>query len=284
MAVGRGAGRTWLIGVGAVGRGGLRVRGMFGWLRERRRRRIRERAWPEGWDAIIDENVALARELEPGRRQRLRDRIMVFVEETYWEGAGGLVLDEEMQVTIAAQACLLVLDRDEELYRDVSSIVVYPSAVVTPPRRPALFEQPTAPIGHGRVVIGEAMMGGPVVLAWDAVLAGGRGEVAGNVVLHELAHKLDMAGGRVNGTPPLKRRGDRERWARVCNEAFARHRGAVDAGWPTMMDAYGATNEAELFAVATEMYFTRPAELAFEHPELYELLADFYRGRIEVDV
>ena len=133
-------------------------------------------------------------------------------------------------------------------------------------------------MGHGRTVIGEAMLGGPVVLAWDAALAGGRGETMGNVVLHELAHKIDMATGRVDGTPPLARRADRERWARVCTAAYERHRGAVDAGWPTYMDPYGATSEAEFFAVATETYFNRPAELAYEHAELYALLADFYRG------
>ena len=251
---------------------------MFGWLEERRRARVRARPFPPGWDAIIDDNVVLARALDPARRQRLRERVAVFIEETWWEGCGGLELTEEMQVTIAAQACLLTLDRDDELFTDVSSILVYPSTVVTPPRPLAFFEQPRAPVGHARAVIGEAMLGGPVVLAWDAVLAGGRGEVPGNVVLHELAHKLDMASGRVDGTPPLGRRAERERWARVCEEAFARHRAAVEAGWPTSIDPYGATNEAEFFAVATETYFTRPVELALDNGELFELLADFYGG------
>ena len=122
----------------------------------------------------------------------------------------------------------------------------------TPPRPLGFFEQPRAPVSHGATVIGEAHLGGAVVLAWDAVLAGGRGEVAGNVVLHELAHKLDMATGRIDGTPPLANRAERARWARVCSAAYATHRARVDAGWPTLMDAYGATNEAEFFAVSTE--------------------------------
>lgn len=250
---------------------------MTGWLRGRRRKRILARAWPTEWERFLDDNVELARRLDSASRQRLRDRIQIFVAEKHWEGCGGLDLTEEMQVTIAAHACLLTLGRDDELYGDVESILVYPSTVITPARRLGFFEQPRAPVGHGSTIIGEAMLGGPVVLAWDAVLAGGRGETPGNVVLHELAHKLDMASGRIDGTPPLRTKAERERWAKVCSAAYDRHRYFVEAGWPTRMDAYGATNEAEFFAVATETYFTRPHELAWEHPALFRLLADFYR-------
>jgi hypothetical protein len=253
---------------------------MFDWLRRRRRARIAARPFPPAWDRIIDDNVALARALGPLRRRRLRERVAVFVEETWWEGCGGLELTEEVQVTIAAQACLLTLDRDDELFDDVTSILVYPSTVISPPRPLGLFEQPRAPVGHARAVIGEAILRGPVTLAWDAVLASGRGELPGNVVIHELAHKLDMATGQVDGTPPLPDRAARARWAAVCSPAFLAHRERVDAGWPTLLDPYAATNEAEFFAVASETYSTRPRELAYEHPPLYALLADFYRGRL----
>ena len=232
---------------------------------------------PEAWHRYLDDNVALARRLDPDSRRKLLERIQIFISEKSWEGCGGLELTEEMQVTIAAQACLLVLRRDDLEYRDVASILVYPSTVITRPRPLGFFEQPRTPVGHGTTVIGEAMLGGPVVLAWDAALAGGREEAVGNVVLHEFAHKLDMATGRIDGTPLLASRAERDRWARVCSAAYARHRAAADAGWPTLMEAYGATNEAEFFAVATETYFTRPQELAYEYPDVYRLLADFYR-------
>jgi Mlc titration factor MtfA (ptsG expression regulator) len=250
---------------------------MFDWLRDRRRRRLLATPFPPAWDRYIDDNVAIARRLDPASRARLRELVQVFVAERHWEGCGGLELTEEMQVTIAAQACLLVLGRDDRLFHDVASILVYPSTMIAPPRRLGLFEQPRAPVAEGALLLGEAMLGGPVVLAWDAVLAGGREETAGNVVLHELAHKLDMANGRVDGTPPLATRAERDRWATVCDAAFARHRAEVDVGLPTALDAYGATNEAEFFAVATETYFTRPAALALEHPALFALLAGFYR-------
>lgn len=253
---------------------------MTGWLKRRRRRRLLATPFPPAWDRIIDDNVVLARDLDPVRRQRLRERVQVFIAETWWEGCGGLELTEEVQVTIAAQACLLTLDRGDDELTEVSSILVYPSTHVTPPRPLALFEQPRAPIGHGRVVIGLAMHRGPVTLAWDAVLAGSRGEAHGNVVLHELAHKLDMANGMVDGTPPLPGRAARHRWQRVFAAAFDQHRARLDAGGPTLLDPYAATDEAEMFAVTTEAYFTRPAELAHEHPEVFALLADYYRGRL----
>ncbi|HEU0032307.1 MAG TPA: M90 family metallopeptidase [Kofleriaceae bacterium] len=258
---------------------------MLAWLRARRRRRILAQPFPPEWDRYIDDNVAIARRLDAADRAKLRELVQVFVAEKHWEGCGGLALTEEHQVTIAAQACLLILGRDDErLYNDVASILVYPSIVITRPRPLGLFEQPRAPIAHGHTIKGEAMLGGPVVLAWDEVLAGGREELVagGNVVFHEFAHKLDMASGRVNGTPPLSSRAELRRWAEVCGEAYRLHGARVDAGVPTLMDAYGAKNEAEFFAVATETYFTRPYALAYEYPALYALLADFYQLRFRV--
>lgn len=249
---------------------------MFRWLRSRRRDRILAEPFPAGWDAIIDANVAITRRLAPPERARLRELVQVFIAEKHWEGCGGLELTEEMQVTIAAQACILVLGRDDALYADVASILVYPSVMITPPRRLGTFEQPRSPIGAGHTILGEAMLGGPVVLAWDSVLAGGREEAPGNVVFHELAHKIDMANGAVDGTPPLARH-ERARWAKVLTAAYHDLHARLRLGIASVIDPYGATNEAEFFAVATETFFTRPGELAFEQPALYAVLADFYR-------
>ncbi|MFN0246840.1 MAG: zinc-dependent peptidase [Kofleriaceae bacterium] len=250
---------------------------MLRWLAERRRKRILATPFPPAWDRIIDRNVYVARRLAPERRARLRELVQVFIAEKHWEGAGGLEIDDEIKVTIAAQACMLILERDADLYHDVDSIIIYPSTVRTRPRQFGFFEKPRVMEGQGSWIHGEAMLGGPVVLAWDAVLAGGREETAGNVVFHELAHKLDMANGAVDGTPPLANKRERTRWAEVCSEAFARHREATERGEPTLMDSYGAVNEAEFFAVATETFFCRPAALAIEHRRLFMTLAAFYR-------
>ncbi len=250
---------------------------MFRWLTERRRRRILEAPFPAAWDAYIAENVAIAHRLGVAERMKLRELVQVFVAEKNFEGCGGLELTDEMKVTIAAQACVLLLGRDASLYDDVGSILVYPSIVQQPPRRLGVFEQPRAPIAEGVALQGEAHMGGPVILAWDVALAGGREEVPGNVVFHELAHKIDMANGAVDGAPPLDSRAERRRWSAVLSEAFDRLRRDLEAGWPTSLDPYGATNEAVFFAVATEAYFTRPGELRAAEPALYAVLAAFYR-------
>ena len=88
---------------------------------------------------------------------------------------------------------------------------------------------------------------------------------------------LDMANGAVDGTPPLPNKQERRRWAAVCSEAYTKHRTRVELGWPTLMDSYGATNEAEFFAVATEQFFTAPTALRRFHPDLYAVLSGFYR-------
>jgi Mlc titration factor MtfA (ptsG expression regulator) len=252
---------------------------MVRWLTERRRKRILAEPFPPEWDAIIDREVAITHRLDSKSRRKLRDLVQVFISEKHWEGCGGLELTDEMKVVIAAQACILILGRDLALYNDVASILVYPSAMRTAPRRLGLFEQPHAPISDGTTILGEAHLGGPVILAWDTALAGANELVPGNVVFHELAHKLDMANGAIDGTPPLENRRARRRWREVCEAAYADLRERLDAGWPTAIDPYGATNEAEFFAVATETFFTRPHELAAAYPALYELLAGFYRIR-----
>ena len=251
---------------------------MFRWLTDRHRRRILTTPFPAEWDGYIAENVAITHRLGVAERMKLRELVQVFVAEKHFEGCGGLELTDEMRVTIAAQACVLLLGRDDaSLYDDVRSILVYPSIVRSPPRRPGLFEQPRAPIGSGALLQGEAIMGGPVILAWDVALAGGREEQPGNVVFHELAHKIDMANGAVAAAPPLPTRARIRRWSAVFTAAFDRLRRDLAAGLPTVIDPYGATNEAEFFAVATETFFTRPTELRAAEPALYAELAAFYR-------
>ena len=249
---------------------------MLGWLRERRRKRIVAEPFPVEWDAIIDAYVPLAWRLQSAERQRLRELVQVFIAEKSWEGCGGLELTEEMQVIVAANACLLVLERDIDLYKDVDSILLYPSTVFTPPRRPFLFETVRTPIGHARAISGEAMLHGPVVLSWDAVAAGTRWDAPSNVVIHEFAHKLDMADGMVDGTPPLATEREIAEWARVWSAAYLDF---IARETPSVIDRYGATNEAEFFAVATETYFLNPRGLAWEYPALFEQLQRFYHPR-----
>jgi Mlc titration factor MtfA (ptsG expression regulator) len=248
------------------------------WFRKRRRKKLLAKPFPAEWEAIIQRNVAHDRWLAPEERRRLRDLIRVFIAEKRWEGCGGLDLTDEIRVTIAAQACILVLELPHALYRNVRSILVYPSTVVMPPRRPGAFEVPIQPVGGPLPVLGEAQLRGPVILVWDAVRRTGRHPESGhNVVYHEFAHKLDMLDGRADGTPPLHGRAEYQRWVRVCSREYLALRERSVLGKSGLLDAYGATNEAEFFAVATEQFFDQPVALRGRHPELYEVLQAFYR-------
>jgi Mlc titration factor MtfA (ptsG expression regulator) len=234
---------------------------MFGWLTERRRARLEAEPFPQHWHDFIDENFALVKRLSPEERERLHDLVQVFVAEKNWEGCGGLEMTDEVRVTVAAQACFLIVGREHALYEDVESILVYPAVMKTP---------------DGTAILGQAHLKGPTILAWTDVLQGGRGKGKRNVVFHEFAHKIDMVDGTIDGTPPLPR-AELRTWAEVCSEVFLQLRDHVEDDRRTFLDEYGATNEAEFFAVATEAYFMQPAKLEQEHPELFAVLADFYR-------
>ena len=251
---------------------------MLHWFRERRRRKLLAAPFPADWEAHILRNVAHYRWLDAGERKHLRDLVRIFVAEKRWEGCGGLALSEEMQVTIAAQACLLVLGLPHEFYRNVQSILVYPSTVVVPEQPLGAFEVPLKPVGASLPILGQAQLRGPVILVWDAVKRTGRHPESGhNVVYHEFAHKLDMLDGRPDGTPPLHGRSEYQRWVRVFSREYLALREQAERGRHSLLNAYGATNEAEFFAVTTEQFFDQPLALRSQHSELYEVLQAFYR-------
>lgn len=252
---------------------------MFGWWRERQREKILEQPFPEEYARVLTRNVPHYARLDAEAQQRLRDLVQVFVVEKHWEGCGGLTLTDEMKVTIAAQACLLVLELPHRLYENVESIFVYPSAVLRPEQQDGVFVRSRELVSSGpTALLGEAHGIGPVVLAWDRVLRDGlRPRDGHNLVYHEFAHKLDMQDGQADGTPPLESRAEQKRWQEVCERAFLALRERAQRGQPTFLDQYGATNEAEFFAVATEHFFDQPRALRKEEPELYEALKEFYR-------
>ncbi len=251
---------------------------MLRWLTERRRRHILENPFPPEWEEVLRRNVAAYALLDDDERARLRQLVQVFIAEKHWEGCGGLELTDEMRVTIAGQACLLILGRSHDLFARVVSILVYPSTVVTPDRRPGFFVQPVGPAHGGEPIIGEAFRGETIIFSWDAVLRGARNSHDGvNVVFHEMAHAIDFLDGAADGTPPLGSRAEYRTWAEVCTAAYRALADAVQRGAPPgVLRDYGARNEAEFFAVATEAFFERPHDLAREHPALYAVLARFY--------
>jgi hypothetical protein len=222
---------------------------------------------------VVEQNVRHYRYLSAAQRRELEGLMRVFLAEKHFEGCGGLEVTSAMRVTVATQACMLLLGRDTDFYPLLQSVLLYPSAYVT--REAAL--EPDGTLWEGPDErIGESWSRGSLVLAWDEVERGG--EVDGvNVVFHEFAHQLDDEHGIADGTPRLADRHAYDEWARVLGAAYEAHVAAVERGRATLIDEYGAESPAEFFAVATECFFERGAALKSAHPELYAQLESFYR-------
>ncbi len=240
----------------------------------RRRAAIRARAFPPAWAAIIAKNVAYYRRLSPEDQEELRGHVQIFLEEKTYEGCGGLEMTDEIRVTVAAQACVLLLHRETDYFPDLESILVYPSTYVA---------QRHEQMGGGVVIdgpemrLGESWLRGEVVLAWDSVLAGASDVHDGhNVVFHEFAHQLDQETGQADGAPTLPRRSMYVAWVRVLGADFDALVRETAQHHHTDIDRYGATNPAEFFAVVTEAFFEKPRQLRQKHPALYEQMRLFY--------
>jgi MtfA peptidase len=251
---------------------------IFRWLRERRRRRIVNRPFPPRGREVIARHLAAWAWLDEEERERLEGLVAVFVAEKHWEGCGGLELTEEIEYVIAAHAGLLILNLHHEFYRNVKSILVYPSTVVTSHETRGDSDRGGTSTKRVIPILGEAMQGGPVMLVWDAVRENCIDARKGhNVVYHEFAHKLDMLDGTIDGAPPLVSSESLREWAEVVAENYEDLRERTDRGDRTLLSDYASTNLAEFFAVATEIFFTRPLALSKLRPELYEILAAFFR-------
>ncbi|MGB4712304.1 MAG: M90 family metallopeptidase [Fuerstiella sp.] len=250
---------------------------LFRWLKNRRRAKILAKTYPVAWDRIIAENVVHVQQLNDVQQTRLRRLVQVFVAEKNWEGCGGLVLTDEIRVTIAAQACLLVVGLPQDTYFDhVLSILVYPNAYVAEGTQ---ITRAGVVMDKGQARLGEAWWRGPVILSWPETLSGGRMETPGsNLVLHEFAHQLDMMNGRFcDGMPVLETSADIDRWISVLGPEYDSLVEACGRGHHGFLDCYGATNPAEFFAVLTETFFERPHSLKNHHPEVYDVVRSFYR-------
>jgi len=180
-----------------------------------------------------------------------------------------------MRVTVAAQACLLLLGRPDLRFADLRQVLLYPAAFV-------VDRVDAGPAGvqseHRRVLAGESWGLGQVVLSWHDVVEGAAiADDGRNVVIHEFAHQLDQQTGRANGAPALAREQDRRRWAEVLQAEYQALQERLRLGRPGLIDPYAATDPAEFFAVLSEVFFERPALLQAGHPELYVELARFYQ-------
>lgn len=239
-----------------------------------RRARLRRRPFPAAWRELLQRRWPYWRRLPADLQLQLKGHIQVLLAEKPFVGCNGLVVDDTMRVLVAAQAALLLLNRHGGYFPNLRQVLLYPGAFVV---------DRTQPLGAGwvaegrRALLGESWQQGQVILSWDDVLAGAADPDDGrNVVIHEFAHQLDQESGAANGAPFLGRRERYAAWSQVLGEAYAELRRRAAAGEATLLDAYGATDPAEFFAVASETFFERPAALAAEQPALYAQLSGYY--------
>jgi len=251
--------------------------GMFDWWRRLSRAQVIAEPFPERFRELLRRRVPCAGLLSEAELTKLETLVRIFNSEKAFEGAQGLEVDEEMRVVIAARACLLLLWRvelDSALYPDLETIIIYPSTYKAKVQR----REGYVTIDDEQARLGESWERGVVVLSWAAVASGAANSRDGHdVVLHEFAHQLDAEDGAMDGTPELD---DLERyavWSRVAGAEYAALVDAVEHHRKTSIDAYGATNAPEFFAVVVEEFFEQPSALEQRHPELYQELATFFR-------
>jgi len=248
----------------------------MGWLRDWKRKRVLAR---HGIDAALWRrtlgHLPFLLGLSADEERRLKELALLFLAEKQLTPVRGLVLSDDDRLEIALQASLPVLELGLDWYDGWVGVVVHPADFKT---QRALTDADGVHHEWDDVLAGESWPGGPVVLSWEALDDSGSVAKGGaNVVLHEFAHKLDMADGEADGVPPLPSRAARERWIEVFDAELDRFCHAVDAGKDTFLDPYASESEAEFFAVASEAFFEAPNALKREHPRLYELFKGFYR-------
>jgi Mlc titration factor MtfA (ptsG expression regulator) len=248
---------------------------MFTWLKRRRREQLRNVPLPSRWKSIITRNVPYIALLPSLDRQELSGHMQVLLAEKQFTGCAGLKVTDEIRITIAAQAALLLLHRQTDYFPTMRTILVYPGLFLV---EHSHVQEDGTIVEESVEQAGESWYGGPVILSWQDVLAGAADPHDGyNVVLHEFAHQLDDESGGTDGAPELGSLARYQAWAKAFGHEYEQLQNAVLADQLSLLDEYGAESPAEFFAVATECFFERPRALRRKHPELYMQLAGYYR-------
>lgn len=227
---------------------------------------------PDTWLPMLEKNLPVIGRLSDGQRRSLFGKMRVFLAEKKFEGCDGLEMTEEIRVTVAAQACMLLLGRDTRIYPRLKTILVYPHTYMGGQK--GIFGADNGESAR----LGESWDCGVVVLSWNSVVGGARNfEDGHNVAFHEFAHQLDQEDGAADGAPILGERSAYTAWAKIFNREYKTLVRSTARGRKHVMDRYGATNPAEFFAVATETFFEKPRQMKEKHPELYNELIRYYR-------
>ena len=245
------------------------------YVRTLKRNSIKQKPFTKAWRKIIQRRMPYFNQMPVDLQLQLKQHIQIFISEKKFIGCNGINITDEIKVTIAAQACLLLLNKNTNYYPKLRTILVYPSAFVK--KQQQLNVDGTQSI-ESIALTGESWGFGRIVLSWQDSLAGAEQPNDGhNLVIHEFAHQLDQENGVANGAPILGKDQDYKTWSDVFNRQFSLLQQQVSLGQASLFDKYGATNPAEFFAVASEVFFEKAKQLSIQYPLFYRQMSAYYR-------
>lgn len=242
--------------------------------REHHRDKVRRQPFKKEWRKIIQKRMPFFRLMPTDLQLQLKQHIQVFLAEKNFVGCNGIKITDEIRLTIAAQACLLLLNRKTNYYPKLKTILVYPRAFF---KQQHMQGSDGVQFTQQQKLAGESWSFGKIVLSWEDTLHGANIPNDGhNVVLHEFAHQLDQENGIANGAPTLGKNQTYQSWSKTFAKQFALLKQQATHGQPSLFDYYGATEPAEFFAVTTEVFFEQPKPFFQQHPRLYNQLKAYY--------
>ena len=248
-----------------------------------RRANIKAQAFPKHYRQIIKKRIPYFAQMPTDLQLQLKKHILVFLDEKEFIGFGGIKINDDIRVTVATQACLLLLNRRTNYYPKLKTIAIYPSAFIKKAEQKQLISgQLEGSINvvsnQESVLAGESWDFGRIVLSWQDTVEGAKiPDDGANVVIHEFAHQLDQQNGPANGFPRLSKTTNKKQWTDIMNREFHALVQQKQYNQPSLLSYYGATNPAEFFAVASEVFFEQSAELYHQHNALYTQLKSYYR-------
>lgn len=243
--------------------------------REYRREKIRCQPFKKDWRKIIQQRMPYFRQMPADLQLQLKAHIQVFIAEKNFIGCNGVEITDEIRITIAAQACLLLLNRKTDYYPKLQTILVYPRAFI---KEAQAKNADGVQYIQRSALAGESWDFGKVVLSWQDTKDGAHIPDDGrNVVIHEFAHQLDQENGRANGAPILAKGHSYQSWSETLTTQFEQLQRHASLGEPSLFDHYGASNPAEFFAVASEVFFEQAKQFQRISPTLYQQLSQYYR-------
>jgi Mlc titration factor MtfA (ptsG expression regulator) len=244
----------------------------WSWSKKKARAALLAEPLSEDDRRIIAAQVPILQRVPADLREKLDGKINLFLEQVSFYGCDGLAVTDEMQLSIAAQACLLVVNTDT-WYDNLTTVLIYPNAFKSRQKRRSGYVVTEKEI----IRTGESWDRGPVILSWAHSKQGAMNDHDGhNVVFHEFAHQIDDLSGGTNGVPVLAKGQSYAEWEKVFLTAYSDHVAAVEAGHRTVIDPSGAEGHEEFFAVSVEVFFERPLALQKAAPHVYEQLAALF--------